>query len=279
MRFSTVPAGSIRAADPDAFAATVARHGRFAPRPPMERDLVQADHSVPRAPRRRALSHAPYPGGADERLHDRFSIGVGAISPGDVDVDGGLRREWAEELDAGFVPDFRFVGLLNDDTTEVGSVHLGAVYIADAGGRPVSVRELDKLSGGFAEPADVAAVVDRMETWAASCSRSSTGVTTVVRWRRADRADRGAIIGVEVPGGPSPSPVPVRGSALAGAFGLLFSPPDCARRAGGDRPARHGIVDNVRPAISRTASPGRARRCGRRRDPSEHAGRRPRGDQ
>jgi hypothetical protein len=29
----------------------------------------------------------------------------------------------------------------------------------------VSVREVDKLSGGFAEPADVAAVVDRMETW------------------------------------------------------------------------------------------------------------------
>jgi predicted NUDIX family phosphoesterase len=158
----------IHAADPDAFAATVARHGRFAPRPAMERDpsfkqiipyLVLRDGARYFLMRRTRA-------GADERLHDRFSIGVGGhLNPGDGDIDGGLRREWAEELDAGFVPDFRFVGLLNDDTTEVGSVHLGAVFIADAGGRPVSVREVDKLSGGFAEPADVAAVVDRMETW------------------------------------------------------------------------------------------------------------------
>jgi predicted NUDIX family phosphoesterase len=104
--------------------------------------------------------------GVDERLHDRVSIGVGGhLNPGDVDIAGGLRREWAEELEAPFVPEFRFVGLLNDDTTDVGSVHLGAVFTADAAGRPVSVRETHKLSGAFAEPAEVAATVERMETW------------------------------------------------------------------------------------------------------------------
>ncbi len=56
--------------------------------------------------------------GGDARLHDRWSIGVGGhLNPGDGDVEGGLRREWAEELDADFVPDFVPVGLLNDDTT------------------------------------------------------------------------------------------------------------------------------------------------------------------
>jgi len=158
----------IRAADRAAFEATIARDGRFAPRPAMERDpgfkqvipyLVLRDGARYFLMRRTRA-------GADERLHDRFSIGVGGhLNPGDDGLDGGLRREWAEELDAAFVPDFRFVGLLNDDTTEVGSVHLGAVFTADAGGRPVAVRETDKLAGGFASPAEVGAVVDRMETW------------------------------------------------------------------------------------------------------------------
>jgi predicted NUDIX family phosphoesterase len=106
--------------------------------------------------------------GADARLHDRYSIGVGGhINPGDGGLLGGLRREWAEELVAGFEPEFRLVGLLNDDTTEVGAVHVGAVYVADAAGHPVGIRETNKLTGAFEEPDRVAAVVDRMETWSA----------------------------------------------------------------------------------------------------------------
>lgn len=104
--------------------------------------------------------------GADARLHDLYSIGVGGhVNPEDGGVMGGLTREWAEELDADFTPDFQPVGLLNDDETPVGAVHLGLVFSADAEGRPVSVRETDKLSGSFATPAEVAAVADRMESW------------------------------------------------------------------------------------------------------------------
>jgi predicted NUDIX family phosphoesterase len=108
--------------------------------------------------------------GSDARLHDRFSIGVGGhVNPDDGGLDGDLRmaleREWHEELVVDFVPAFRFVGLLNDDTTPVGAVHLGVVYEGDAAGRPVTVRETDKLSGSFATTAAVAAVADRLETW------------------------------------------------------------------------------------------------------------------
>ncbi|MEO5965413.1 MAG: NUDIX domain-containing protein [Candidatus Limnocylindrales bacterium] len=105
-------------------------------------------------------------GGGDVRLHDLWSIGVGGhLNPGDGDVAGGLRREWAEEVVADFVPDFVPVGLLNDDTTPVGSVHLGVVFVADATGRPVTIRETDKLEGAFATTAATAAVRDSMETW------------------------------------------------------------------------------------------------------------------
>ncbi|HEX5823561.1 MAG TPA: hypothetical protein VFY18_03785 [Candidatus Limnocylindrales bacterium] len=108
--------------------------------------------------------------GSDARLHDRFSIGVGGhVNPADGGLDGdlsrALEREWTEELAVDFVPQFRFVGLLNDDTTPVGQVHLGLVYEGDAAGRPVAIRETDKLSGGFVETSEVAAVADRLETW------------------------------------------------------------------------------------------------------------------
>jgi predicted NUDIX family phosphoesterase len=108
--------------------------------------------------------------GSDARLHDRYSIGVGGhVNPADGGLDGdlslALEREWTEELAVDFVPSFKFVGLLNDDTTSVGQVHLGLVYEGDAAGRPVAIRETDKLSGGFVETEEVAAVADRLETW------------------------------------------------------------------------------------------------------------------
>jgi predicted NUDIX family phosphoesterase len=106
--------------------------------------------------------------GGDARLHDRYSIGVGGhLNPGDGDLAGGLRREWREEIEAAFVPDFTLIGLLNDDSTDVGSVHVGAVYLADAAGRDVAIRETHKLSGEFAPRDAVRDVIDRMETWSA----------------------------------------------------------------------------------------------------------------
>jgi predicted NUDIX family phosphoesterase len=104
--------------------------------------------------------------GGDARLHDLGSIGVGGhLNPGDGDVAGGLRREWREEVEADFLPDFEPVGLLNDDTTPVGTVHVGFVYTADAAGRAVAIRETDKLVGAFAATEEVAAVRDTLETW------------------------------------------------------------------------------------------------------------------
>ena len=125
----------------------IAAGGRFAPRPAMEVDpsfkqvipyLVLRD-----GPRWFLMQRTR--GGADSRLHDRWSVGIGGhLNPGDNDVHGGLAREWREELVADFEPDYRLVGLLNDDTTDVGRVHLGVVFVADAGagrspsGRPTS---------------------------------------------------------------------------------------------------------------------------------------------
>ena len=144
--------------------------GRFEPRPSAERDpsLKQIiPYLVLRDGPRYFLMRRTNAGG-DARLHERWSIGIGGhLNPGDGDLAGGLRREWAEEIEAGFVPPFEPVAFLNDDETEVGSVHLGVVFQADAAGRPVAVRETHKLEGSFASAGDVHAVRDRLETWSA----------------------------------------------------------------------------------------------------------------
>jgi predicted NUDIX family phosphoesterase len=104
--------------------------------------------------------------GGDARLHERYTIGIGGhVNPVDGDPLGGLRREWREEIDADFEPDFRPLGVLNDDDNPVGAVHLGLVFAADAAGRPVAIRETHKLSGQFATLAEVADVADQLETW------------------------------------------------------------------------------------------------------------------
>lgn len=152
----------------DAFLAVVAEHGRFEPRAAMEVDpsfkqiipyLVLRDGDDYFLMRRTRA-------GGDARLFEKWSIGVGGhLDPGDEDIAGGLRREWHEELVAGFEPAFTPYALLNDDTTDVGAVHLGVVVLADTSGRPVDVRETHKLSGAFASPAEVAAGIDHLETW------------------------------------------------------------------------------------------------------------------
>lgn len=152
----------------DDFLASIGAVGRFEPRAAMEEDpsfkqiipyLVLRDGQDYFLMRRTRA-------GGDARLHDRWSIGVGGhLDPGDADLAGGLRREWREELIAGFEPGFTPIALLNDDTTPVGAVHLGVVVVADAAGRPVRIRETHKLEGRFAPAAEVAAVRDDLETW------------------------------------------------------------------------------------------------------------------
>lgn len=107
--------------------------------------------------------------GGDARLHGKASIGVGGhLNPVDHGADpllAGLRREWTEELVAGWEPEFRLVGLLNDDSNPVGAVHVGVVFTVAADGRRVEVRESEKLSGRFVPPGEVFAAWDRLETW------------------------------------------------------------------------------------------------------------------
>jgi len=113
-------------------------------------------------------------GGGEQRLHGRRSIGVGGhINPEDEDdvVFCALRREVEEELcvPAGWRP--RVVGILNDDSTAVGSVHVGVVAVVDPGPGSVKVREEDTMTGAFVGREDLTGLHVRertsFESWSA----------------------------------------------------------------------------------------------------------------
>lgn len=155
----------------EALRGRVAATGRYVDRSVAEEDPTHKQlipYVVIRDGNRVFLMHRTDAGG-DARLHGRASIGVGGhLNPVDEGEDpllAGLRREWDEELAAGWEPDFRLVGLLNDDSNAVGAVHLGVVFTVEADGRALQVRERDKLSGEFIEPDAVRAAWDRLETW------------------------------------------------------------------------------------------------------------------
>lgn len=158
----------VRADGVEAVLAAARSTGRYLPRAEVEGDPSYKQlipYLVLRDGARYFLMRRTSAGG-DARLFERYSIGIGGhVEPGDGDLLGGLAREWREEIAADFEPRFIPVGLVNDDTTDVGSVHLGVVFVADVGGRPVAIREATKLSGGFADPVAVRAVRAAMETW------------------------------------------------------------------------------------------------------------------
>jgi predicted NUDIX family phosphoesterase len=160
----------------------VAEHGRYLDRPlaeesPAWKQLIP--YVVVRDGPMTFLMERTSAGG-DKRLHRKASIGVGGhlnpVDAGDDPLQGGLRREWAEELEADWEPQFTLLGLLNDDSNPVGSVHLGVVFEVDAAGRPVRVRETDKLNGRMADASAVAAAWDRLETWSQLVAAELPGV-------------------------------------------------------------------------------------------------------
>jgi predicted NUDIX family phosphoesterase len=95
--------------------------------------------------------------GGETRLHGRRSIGIGGhINPVDAAEGGmadrfhlGLRREVEEEVQLPGDWSPTPLGWINDDTTEVGAVHVGLVFGIRATSPAVAVRETDKLTGAL----------------------------------------------------------------------------------------------------------------------------------
>lgn len=108
---------------------------------------------------------------SEERLHGKLSLGVGGhINPEDQGgalaevIARAMARELREELWLKTDAQPVLLGLINDDTNSVGSVHLGLHYLLRVPTRP-RVRETDKMTAAWRHPAQLEALRPRLETW------------------------------------------------------------------------------------------------------------------
>jgi len=74
----------------------------------------------------------------------------------------GLRREVSEEVEIGSELSLEPVGVINEETNEVGSVHLGFMFRMEVSGE-VRVRETEKLEGLWVKKSELASLREQME--------------------------------------------------------------------------------------------------------------------
>ncbi|MCE9546473.1 MAG: phosphoesterase [Planctomycetia bacterium] len=116
-------------------------------------------------------------GQGEGRLHAKRSVGIGGhISSVDVGGDGslhpyeeGMRRELDEEVVIDTPCRQQCVGLINDDETPVGRVHLGVVHLFDVEQPSVRPREADILEAGFRPVDEMLQDLAGFETWSQIC--------------------------------------------------------------------------------------------------------------
>lgn len=112
-------------------------------------------------------------GQGERRLHAKRSVGIGGhISLEDAAAGAshavyreGMLRELTEEIDLSADYREQCVGLINDDETPVGQVHLGVVHLFDLAEPRVAAREADILDAGFRPVAQLLDELDQFETW------------------------------------------------------------------------------------------------------------------
>lgn len=127
--------------------------------------------------RGRVLAYSRTAKGNETRLHDKWSLGIGGhINPVDGLADNlstylsGVEREIREEITFSGSAQQQLYAVINDDTNEVGSVHLGIVHRFDLESEHVSANEkaLDNL--GFRDLEELAGpLYEKLETWSAIC--------------------------------------------------------------------------------------------------------------
>ncbi len=120
-------------------------------------------------------------GSGEGRLLSKRSVGVGGhISSVDQNGSGtpyeeGMWREIQEEIHLETRFRQRCVGLINDDLTDVGKVHLGVVHLFELEEPKVRPNEQSIIETGFAPPAELLEEREEFETWSQICLESLFG--------------------------------------------------------------------------------------------------------
>ena len=114
----------------------------------------------------------------EQRLVAKGSIGIGGhMNESDESLfaldqaayRAGVEREVAEEISINTKFEDRIVALLNDDSTEVGQVHLGIVHVFKLAEPKVEKREAMITNVAFLGKEELTARRESLETWSQIC--------------------------------------------------------------------------------------------------------------
>jgi predicted NUDIX family phosphoesterase len=116
----------------------------------------------------------------EQRLVAKGSIGIGGhmnqedeslfnFAIDEAAYRAGVEREVNEEISIETAFEDRIVALLNDDTTEVGRVHLGIVHVFRLAEQKVQKREAMITNMAFLTKEKLLAGRDSLETWSQLC--------------------------------------------------------------------------------------------------------------
>ena len=114
----------------------------------------------------------------EQRLVAKGSIGIGGhmnesdeslFALDEVAYRAGVEREVNEEVKIDTRFDDRIVALLNDDTTEVGQVHLGIVHVFRLAEPKVEKREAMITNMAFLDKDELLARRESLESWSQLC--------------------------------------------------------------------------------------------------------------
>ncbi len=154
---------------------------RFMPRSQAEHDpsFKQIIPYVIMTHQGRYLSYVRGRRAGETRLVAKRSIGIGGhINPIDWTLFSAepyktyleaVQREVAEEVSVDTAYTDHIVALLNDDSNEVGSVHLGIVHCWTLNEPKVAKREQMITQMAFMTPDELHEVRDSLETWSQKC--------------------------------------------------------------------------------------------------------------
>jgi predicted NUDIX family phosphoesterase len=119
-------------------------------------------------------------GSGESRLRQLQSVGIGGhISSTDANdhspYEVGMQRELDEEIEIRSPYESQLAGLINDDSNDVGQVHLGIVHRIRIQRPDIKPREVDIADAGFTSVARLLTELDGFETWSQICLQSLYG--------------------------------------------------------------------------------------------------------
>lgn len=161
----------LKKVDIDAYLSLIQTHKEFLPRPDMELDQTYKqiipylvfkyrDHYFLMQRSNKA---------SEARLQNKFTLGIGGhVRAEDLQEGSTLfdwaRREFHEEVAYSGNLTITSLGMLNDDSNEVGKVHIGLVLLLEGDSDQITVHS-ELKSGTLFTLEECAAYADHMESW------------------------------------------------------------------------------------------------------------------